>query len=272
MQGRLSPRGSGPIQFFPFDTWQQEFSHAAEIGLDEIEFIFDAPRFVENPLWTDKGVRELLSVMRASGVAVRTICADFFMARPFFRTDRETLAENISVLEKLIGRAKEIGANGIEIPLVDNSSIKTKAEEDILVSVIKGVLPLAKRSGVFIGLETDLPPATFRALLMRFDDPYLRANYDTGNSSGLGFDPEEELRAYGEFIANIHIKDRMLGGTTVPLGTGSARFEAFFKTLGSLGYAGSFILQAARGEDGKERETVAGQKAFVEGLITRYLR
>ena len=41
MQGRLTqPKGRG-IQFFPFDNWIEEFKVAKEIGLKEIEFIFD---------------------------------------------------------------------------------------------------------------------------------------------------------------------------------------------------------------------------------------
>lgn len=55
MQGRLTqPKGRG-IQFFPFDNWIEEFKVAKEIGLKEIEFIFDYDNYKENPLWQDEG-------------------------------------------------------------------------------------------------------------------------------------------------------------------------------------------------------------------------
>ena len=62
MQGRLTPRGPKPIQFFPFDNWQNEFKDAVEIGINEIEFIFDFDRFEENPLWSDPGISPMNTV------------------------------------------------------------------------------------------------------------------------------------------------------------------------------------------------------------------
>ena len=48
----------------------------------------------------------------------------------------------------------------------------------------------------------------------------------------------------------MHIKDRVLGGTTVPLGTGSADFETVFAALAKADYRGNYILQTARAQDG----------------------
>lgn len=260
MQGRLTARRGRPIQFFPFDGWRSEFAVAASIGLQEIEFIFDAERYEENPLWREKGREEIRALVRESGVTVHTVCADYFMVKPL----------SVVVLTRLIEYASQIGAKGVEIPFVDNSSIKTAEEEDAVCAVLEEVLPIAKKHAVWIGLETDFPPGRFKVLLERFDDPHLRANYDTGNSAGLGYDPKEELAAYGKYIANIHIKDRKIHGTTVPLGTGSVSFGDFFGALKDLAYSGSFILQAARGEEGCEKETVASQRAFVLERLKKY--
>lgn len=60
MQGRLTkPKGRG-IQFFPFENWENEFWIAKEIGLNEIEWIFDFDNFKENPLWTSEGRKKLI--------------------------------------------------------------------------------------------------------------------------------------------------------------------------------------------------------------------
>jgi hexulose-6-phosphate isomerase len=75
-------------------------------------------------------------------------------------------------------------------------------------------------------------------------------NYDIGNSASLGFNPKEEIQAYGPRILNVHVKDRRMGGTTVPLGTGNADFPTVFRALRRAGYRGDFILQTARAEDG----------------------
>lgn len=271
MQGRLTPSNGRGIQFFPFDHWEQEFELGSSIGLNEIEFIFDFDRYEENPLWTDAGIEQVNTVIKKTGVKVNHICADFFMRRPFFRVEEGVRKENIEVFKKLIEAAKQIGARTIEIPLVDNSSLKTEEEKKLLISSLKEIVPFAEKAGVTLTLETDLPPKPFRALLEEINHPMIKANYDTGNSSGLGYDPYEEITTLGKFVHNIHIKDRVLGGTTVPLGTGSADFDRFFQAVKEVEYKGSFILQAARQEDGNEIETIKGYIEFVKRYITQYL-
>ena len=71
-----------------------------------------------------------------------------------------------------------------------------------------------------------------------------------GNSAFLGYRPGEEIRAYGSRIVNVHVKDRIQGGSTVPLGEGDADLSGVIKALRSCGYAGNLILQTARAADG----------------------
>ena len=49
----------------------------------------------------------------------------------------------------------------------------------------------------------------------------------------------------------------MLGGTTVPLGTGSADFPEVFSALRRIDYRGDFILQTARAADNRHAEAIA---------------
>ena len=60
---------------------------------------------------------------------------------------------------------------------------------------------------------------------------YFGINYDTGNSASKGYDPIVELDLYGKYIDNIHLKDRIYKGSTVPLGEGNADFDTIFKKL-----------------------------------------
>ncbi len=271
MQGRLTPSNGRGIQFFPFDNWENEFKLAAQIGLNEIEFIFDLDRFTENPLWSENGLATINQLINETGVKVNHICADYFMRRPFFRTDDATRQENIDILKKLIVVAKQIGAQTVEIPLVDNSSIKTEDEQNTLIAALNQVIPTAVEQGVTLTLETDLPPKLFLELLQRINNPLVKANYDSGNSSGLGYDPYEEITTLGKLVHNIHIKDRLLGGTTRPLGMGSANFDKLFQAIKEVGYRGSFILQVARQTDGDEPRTIKQYINFVNGYIQKYL-
>ena len=62
--------------------------------------------------------------------------------------------------------------------------------------------------------------------------------------------PEEEISAYAPRILNVHVKDRLLGGTTVPLGTGAADLAKTIRLIEQSGYRGQYVLQTARATDG----------------------
>jgi L-ribulose-5-phosphate 3-epimerase len=269
MQGRLVPRIDGRIQAFPWTSWQSEFGTAAAVGFDSIEFIFEGPNHLEHPLLTDAGRADIKGRVRESGIRVSSVCADFFMPNPLFRGSATQRRERLAVLLDLVRGAADVGARKIEIPCVDESSIQTDAERALLVDALRAALPTAEKYGVELLLETDLAPRPFASLLATIESPLVGANYDTGNSAALGYDAREEIAAYGDRILNIHIKDRALKGTTVPLGTGNADFDAVFSALRSRRYAHPFILQTARDPDdvGVARKYLAQ----VRGWVTTYL-
>ena len=157
------------------------------------------------------------------------------MEHPFFAQSEATRAESVGILRTLIDRAAELGTiRYIEIPCVDASAIKSESDKADLIRGIQEVMPIAERNNIGIVFETSLPPQEFREFLMRFNHPLVGANFDTGNSASLGYEPVKEIRTLGDLIRNIHIKDRLLGGTTVPLGTGNADLNAVFRTLGEI--------------------------------------
>ncbi len=273
MQGRLTPPEGRGIQFFPFENWENEFYTAKRLGLDDIEFIFDYENYTQNPLWTTEGRDRIRNVVAKTNVQVPAVCFDYFMRRPFYKagSDREGLIrdENSQIIRRVFDAMKELDIGLIEIPLVDDSSLKNDLEKrkfkDWLLQIVEQT-----DTPVRIALETDLGPQDFAAFLMEFDGMGIGANYDSGNSSGSGYDSYEEVTVLGDSIYNIHIKDRVYHGTTVAPGTGSADFDRLFRGLGEIKYRNNFILQAARGIDGEEEKTIASQMEFVNGYIKKY--
>ena len=51
----------------------------------------------------------------------------------------------------------------------------------------------------------------------------------------------------------MHLKDRVQGGGTVPLGEGAVDFRGVFRALGDVGYRGAVVVQGAPGADYLER-------------------
>jgi hexulose-6-phosphate isomerase len=136
---------------------------------------------------------------------------------------------------------------------------------DAAVDYLNKICPLAKGVGVELDLETSLAPREFADLLARV--PLAHVNYDTGNSASLGFDPAEEFQCYGERIGSIHVKDRVLHGGSVPLGTGDTRFDVISAELDKIHYNGPFILEAARGEPGGELVNALRNATFARRFI-----
>ena len=264
MQGRLSPRIDGKIQAYPANTWQKEFEIAQEIGYAAIEWIVEKP-VDANALMTDSGKAEIKKIIASTGVRIDYVCADIFMQQPLVRMTEETKSQNKGYLKAILKNAKEVGAIGVEIPFVDNSSIKNEKEKQEFIDAMQDAFKQAKDINLKISLETDLPPSDFQELLENIGLDYIQANYDIGNSASLGFDPKEELETYGLKILNVHVKDRKLGSTTVPLGTGNANINYVIQKLHEIGYSGGLTMQAARGEN--DIETAKEQLKYVRTLL-----
>lgn len=263
MQGRLVLPVGKSIQCFPLEHWRNEFALAAQAELAAIEWIFDLDDAEHNPLATDAGIAEIRALSAEHGVGVRSVCADYFMARPLVRA---TPAERVERLDKLVWLLERCGSCGITrmvLPYVDPSRIETETDHCDVVATLECVLPVVERTGVEIHLETSLPPDDFRRLLDRVPHRMVRVNYDSGNSASLGYDPRVEWAAYGDRVGSVHIKDRIRGGGTVPLGTGDADFPGLFAALREVGYEGPWVLQVARGTSGDEVNWARQNRAFL---------
>jgi hexulose-6-phosphate isomerase len=267
MQGRLSPPEDGRFQSFPRISWREEISRAREAGLDYIEWIFDDYGASANPIATDEGIAELNTLKARHGIATPAICADWLMDFPLIRCNEEERIRREHLLHDLLRRAKRIGASRVVLPFVDDSSIRTENEKSAVVRILERALPLAEETGVEMHLEADFAPAGFARFLALIPHNMIKVNYDTGNSSGLGYIAREEFAAYGNRIGSIHIKDRERkpDGSVVtrPLGEGSADFDDVFASIRGIHYTGGFTLQVARGEDGDEVNWVKRQIEFV---------
>jgi hexulose-6-phosphate isomerase len=252
MQGRLTPPVEGRFQAFPGREWERELALASEAGLDGVELIYEDFRREHNPLASDEGARALPAVAARHGVVACSVCADRLMESPVVAVSGE---EREALAAELRAALERWGAAGIErvvLPFVDANSAQDPGARDRAVAWVDSVVPAAEQAQIELHLETDLGPDEFAETLERLEHPLVCVNYDTGNSASLGYDPADELDAYGERIGSVHVKDRVRGGGTVPLGEGDAQLDVALGSLRDRGYQGDVVLQVARGADGDE--------------------
>jgi hexulose-6-phosphate isomerase len=249
MQGRLCDRIDGKIQAFPWRDWEAEFPSAQAHGLGLLEWTLDQERLHENPLMTAAGQARIRELSARHGVRVLSLTGDCFMQAPFYKVEGAAREALLADLWAILDASEQVGIRYVLIPLVDNGSLQTTEHERTL---LEGVLPLRQRhvsAGMKIVFESDFGPARLAEFIDRLPRDAFGINYDIGNSAALGFSPAEEVGSYGHRIDNVHVKDRKLHGTTVPLGTGNADFPTVFGALRKASYAGHFILQTARADD-----------------------
>lgn len=270
MQGRLSPIVDGKIQAFPASCWQAEFESAKCNGFSLMEWTLDQDGLYLNPLLTTSGQAEIRELRQAHGIIISSLTGDCFMQSPFWKAQgpaREALLQDFRAVAQA---CSAVGITMIVVPLVDNGRLENREQEDLLVDTLLKESAFLAALGVKVVFESDFGPDELARFMARLAPALFGINYDIGNSASLGMDPVAEISAYGERILNVHIKDRVPGGTTVPLGTGNANFDQVFAALARAGYQGTYILQTARAADGQHAEALCRYRDMALDWIKRH--
>jgi hexulose-6-phosphate isomerase len=265
MQGRLSPLAGGKIQAFPAPYWREEFAAAEALGLRCIEWTIDHDGIADNPIMSPAGRAEMLDLARRHGVSIPSVTGDCFMQAPFWK-----LAETANLVNDFSNVAEACGALGARIlvvPLVDNGSLQAPEHGRRLFEGMMGLWPRLRELNLMVAFELDLPPAEQAAFIALYPADCFGICYDIGNSAALGWDAEKEIGLLHPRIVTVHVKDRLRGGGTVPLGDGAAQLGAVFRLLRRAGYAGDYILQTARAADGDHAGALARYRDLVANLL-----
>jgi hexulose-6-phosphate isomerase len=214
-----------------------------------MEWILNQDRLYENPLMTQKGRQTIQRLSRQCQINIPSLTGDCFMQAPFYKASGASRQNLLEDLKNIISACSDIGIHLILIPLVDTGRLENESQEKGLIEDLLKISPLLSQSNVVISFESDYPPNQLAKFIKQFDARYFGITYDIGNSASWGYNPVEEISSYGDRIVNVHIKDRLLGGSTVPLTTGNADILGALGALGHCGYEGNYILQTARAVD-----------------------
>jgi len=246
MQGRLSPLYDGRIQTFPWKHWKREIEIASKNNFKILEWTFDSLTLQKNPIFNLSKTDEILEYISYFNIEVPSLTCDYFMENPPWKNN---LVEVHDVIARILVTMNRLNSKLLVIPLVDNSSLKSLEEEKIVIEFFKEFEDQLVRLGIKISFEIDYEPNKLNNFITQFPEDIYGINYDIGNSASLGFLPELEFDVYGNRITNVHVKDRLYGGSTVPLGQGNADLSEVFKLLANVNYNGNYILQTARSDN-----------------------
>ena len=269
MQGRLSPLVDGKIQAFPWNSWEGEFSLAQQLGFSIMEWTLDHESIIENPLLSRQGQQDINDLKSRYNIDIPSLTADFIMQKPYYQYDGRERFALLDIIKKVLLACSKVGIIILVFPLVDNGSIKTLVEKTKLFDGLIELEPVLDELGITVCFESDLDPGSLKEFIDELNPAHFGINYDIGNSAATGYDPVEEIGLYGKRILNLHVKDRKLSGTTVPLGEGNAKLELVFRELAKAGYKGNYILQTARAVDNDHAGVLKKYKAMSESFLSK---
>ncbi len=248
IQGRLSPIIDNKIQVFPSLHWKDEYKKSKKIGLNLIEWTLDEETFDSNPLLTTPGRNEIKKYNNDYDISIPSLTCDYVMQNPFWKMEGELSNKIIYNFSKIIESCKILGVNIIVVPLVDKGRVESPKQEEFLIKFFSKISPDLIESNTHIAFESDYCPEELKRFIANFDKN-IGINFDMGNSASNGYDPTTEISVIGSRIINVHVKDRLLNGTTVPLNEGNCDFIKVFKNLKKINYKNNYILQTARAID-----------------------
>jgi hexulose-6-phosphate isomerase len=267
IQGRLSKVENNRIQIFPVRNWKTEFQVASTNGINKIEWTIDSETISENPLTNSETLNEIIELMDHHSIQVPSVTCDYFMEKPPWQECNRELED---VLTRIMNGMHLLNSNKLVIPLVDNSSLSNSKYETMVINFFEKMNPKIVQNNIQICFESDFSPQNLADFINKFPKYSYGINYDIGNSASLGYLPYEEFELYGNRIINVHVKDRLLQGKSVPLGEGSADFESVFKCLKGSNYNGNYILQTARDSQGNHLSALLKYRSMVINWITKY--
>jgi L-ribulose-5-phosphate 3-epimerase len=267
MQGRLSPLVQGKIQAFPVDHWREEMFLASKNNLACMEWTLDYEELHLNPIMTNSGQLSISQLQKQTDLNIISLTGDLFMQEPFWQNVGKKKEKLIDCFKMVCNQCASAKVPFVVVPLVDNGRLRDKEEERVLLEFLIDWSAHSQPEGLTVLFESDYGPKALSCFLSKLPADKFGINYDTGNSASLGFNPEEEFAYYGNRILNVHIKDRLYNGPTVPLGEGAADLAKQIKLLEDIGYDGCYILQTARAQDNDHLKAILLYRDIVLKLI-----
>jgi hexulose-6-phosphate isomerase len=219
---------------------------------------------------TADGQEKIRVLCRQHNVSIPSVTGDCFMQAPFWKVEGQVRADLQANFLAICRACAAVGIRMIIVPLVDNGRLETVEQENVLVEVLLAQQSFLAEHQLQVIFESDFTPLELARFIARLPAERFGINYDIGNSAALGFKPAQEFTAYGARVVNVHIKDRLLGGTTVPLKTGSADFDAVFNALAQHQYRGNFILQTARATQSSHAEVLRTYRDMTQHWMAHY--
>ena len=241
VQGRLIESPAGLIQYFPKDNWEDEFSIASSLSIENIELIADREYNSNNPIWTDEGINELINLSLKKHVNIHTVCNDHIINYSLINNN-DILNQNL----RLIKISKKLNCNKYILPFFEESELNMSNFKEF-IKPLRIIAEACQKANLILCIETILNGKELLVLLNEINHINVKVVFDTGNRIAFGHDLYQDIILLNNHIEHIHIKDKNINNENVLLGSGLVNFLQVFKALNNINYKKSYTFETVRG-------------------------
>lgn len=228
-------------------TWEEKLACAGECGYDFVEISIDETDARLARLdWTPKERLELVRLMQATGVPIRSMCLSGHRKYPFGSSDPAIRARSMEIMEKAILLADDLGIRIIQLAGYDVYYEKGTAEsERLFAENLRKATLLAAAHGIVLGfetMETEFMNTTEKSMkyVNLVGSPWLGVYPDSGNLTNAavtyGTSVLDDLETGRGHIFAMHLKETVPGKfREIPFLTGHVDFASVIKKGWELG-------------------------------------
>ena len=147
-------------------------------------------------------------------------------------------------VRRALAWARELETDVILVPFFGRAELVSEADDDRAVAAFQALCLHAAEHGVQLCFEGSLPADRIASFAARVGSDAFGCYFDLANPlAHCGLDPPTEIRALGQLITRVHVKDtRVRTGDCRP-GTGRVDFDECARALSEIGYDGWLTLE-----------------------------
>lgn len=257
--------------------WEKRLDLAADAGYTFVEISIDeSDERLARLHWPAGEKAALRRAIELSGVPLLTMCLSGHRRFPLGSRDPAVRERALEIMRSAVAFSVDIGVRIVQVAGYDvyYEPHDAGTEARYLEGLFRAT-EWAAQAGVMLGLENvDVPISESLERSMRLvrqiDSPWFQMYADMANVTAAGYDPAAELALCGRHLVGVHVKDAMPGVVRgIPFGAGIVPFEAVFRVLAGLGFAGPWLVEMWADLDPSGDPLAAARNArrFVQGLI-----
>jgi sugar phosphate isomerase/epimerase len=236
----------------------QLFRRAKQLGFAGVELILQRSR--------PERIESIRRAQAETGLAVPSlVLSEHSDIGGIADSDPAVAASAADDVRAALDWAVELGSDALLIPFFGRAEVRDDADVDRAAAAFRPLCASAADRGVALLYEGTLPAERIHRLAARVDSSAFGCYFDYANVVPRGMDTATELRALGELVRRVHLKDARATVNDCPPGLGLVDFAESAKALDEIGYEGWIVLETPPGSPA----LVARDLSFARTVVPR---